>query len=75
MADHAIQKSQHLLKTLDEEMVFLNGLMAETTDLVKKMNSLSAQVIYVSSNLKNTWNSLDKIHKTCDKEGKKEESL
>jgi len=75
MADHAIQKSQHLLKTLDEEMIFLNVLMDETNDLMKKMNSLSAQVIFVSSNLKNTWISLDKIHKTWDKEGKKEESL
>jgi uncharacterized protein YoxC len=75
MADHDIQKFRHLLKTLNEEMVFLNGVMAETTDLVKKMNSLSAQVIFVSSSLKNTWNSLDKIHKTSRREGGKEESL
>lgn len=75
MADHDIQKFQHLLKTLDEEMGFLNGIMAETTNLVKKMNSLSAQVTFVSSNLKNTWNSLDKIHKTSKKEGEKEENL
>jgi len=75
MADHAIQKSQNILKRLDEEMIFLNSLMAETNDLVTKMNCVTAQVIFVSSNLKSTWSALDKTHRTWDNPGKKEELL
>ncbi len=29
MADHDIQKSQHLLKRLEEEMIFLRNLMSQ----------------------------------------------
>jgi hypothetical protein len=49
MANHDIQKSQHLLKRLEEEMIFLSNLMSQ------------AQI--VSSNLKGTWIAIDQIHK------------
>lgn len=60
MADLDIQKSKNLLKRLDEEMTFLSGLMAQ-------VNSLTSQVLFVSSGLKGTWSALDKIHKTRKK--------
>jgi len=56
MTDPDIQNSCHLLKRLDEEMVFLNSLMTQ-------IDSLSSQVVFVSSNLKGTWSALDAIHK------------
>ena len=56
MTDPDIQNSRHLLKRLDEEMIFLSGLMAQ-------ISSLSTQVIFVSSNLKETWTSIEKLHK------------
>jgi hypothetical protein len=66
MADHDIQKSRHLLKTLDKDMIFLSSLMAQ-------INSLSSQVFVVSSNLKRTWSTIDTIHKNWDKKEKREE--
>ena len=65
MADLDIQKSKHFLKSLDEDMAFLSSLMSQ-------VNSLSSQVIFVSSSLRGTWNSLDTIHKNCDKREKEE---
>ena len=44
MTDPNIATSQHLLKRLEEEIKFLNSLMA--------------QVLLVTSNLKGTWTSL-----------------
>lgn len=44
MADHDIQKSQQLLKRLEEEMIFLSSLMSQ------------AQI--VASNLKGTWTAI-----------------
>lgn len=64
MADHDIQKSKHLLKRLDEEMIFLSGLMSQ-------ISSLSTQVIFVSSNLKETWTSIEKIHKNYNQYNEK----
>lgn len=49
MADHDIQKSQQLLKRLEEEMIFLSSLMSQTQ--------------IVASNLKGTWTAIDQIHK------------
>lgn len=49
MADHDIQKSKHLLKRLEEEMIFLSSLMSQ------------AQI--VSSNLKGTWIAIDQTYK------------
>ena len=66
MADLDIQKSKHFLKTLDEEMMFLSSLMAQ-------INSLSSQVILISSALKGTWNSLDTIHKNWENKEKRED--
>ena len=66
MADPDIQKSKHFLKTLDEDMAFLSSLMAQ-------VNSLSSQIILVSSSLRGTWNSLDTIHKNWDKKEKEED--
>lgn len=66
MVDHDIQKSKHLLKRLDEEMIFLNSLTSQ-------VNSLSSQVILVSSNLKSTWSAIDEIYKKWEKKGKEEE--
>jgi hypothetical protein len=48
MANHDIQNSQHLLKRLEEEMIFLNGLMNQ------------AQV--VAANLKTTWTAIRVTH-------------
>jgi CII-binding regulator of phage lambda lysogenization HflD len=56
MADHDIQKSRHLLKHLEEEMMFLNTL-------VSQIESLSSQVQYVSSGIKRTWSDIAKIYK------------
>jgi len=64
MADHDIQKSKNLLKRLNEEIIFLSSLMSQ-------INALSSQVLYVSSNIKGTWSSIDEIHKNWEK--KKEE--
>lgn len=75
MADRSIQKSQHLLKTLNDQMSFLNSLLAETEDLATKMNRLTVQVTFVSSVIKNTWSSLEETHKTWDKAENKEEPL
>jgi len=66
MADPDIQKSKHFLKSLDEDMIFLSSLMTQ-------INSLSSQVILVSSNLRGTWNSLDTIHKNWENKEKREE--
>jgi len=49
MTDLDIQKFRHLLKRLDEEMMFLSSLVA--------------QALFISSNLKITWNAIDAIHK------------
>lgn len=65
MTDPDIQNSRHLLKRLDEEMIFLGGLMTQ-------INSLSSQVLYVSSNIKGTWSAIDKIHKTRKNKEKEE---
>lgn len=65
MTDPDIQNSRHLLKRLDEEMIFLSSLMAQ-------VDSLSSQVLFVSSGLKETWSALDKIHKTRENKEKEE---
>jgi hypothetical protein len=64
MADHDIQKSRHLLKRLEEEMIFLSDLMSQ-------VNGLSAQVVFVSSSLKETWTSIEKIHKNYNQHNEK----
>ena len=66
MTDPDIQNSCHLLKRLDEEMMFLSNLMTQ-------INSLSSQVHYVSSNIKGTWSAIDKIHKGWEKKEKEED--
>ena len=48
MADHDIQNSHHLLKRLEEEMLFLRSLMSQ------------AEV--VSSNLRGTWTAISVTH-------------
>lgn len=67
MTNYDIQNSRHLLKRLDEEMIFLRSLMAQ-------IDSLSAQALYVSSNIKGTYSSLDKLYKNWDKEANEEGS-
>jgi hypothetical protein len=52
MTDLDIQKSRHLLKRLDEEMMFLSSLVS--------------QALFISSNLKTTWNAIDAIHKNWE---------
>jgi hypothetical protein len=59
MAKHGIQKSRHLLKHLEEEMMFLRTL-------VSQIESLSHQVQFVSSGIKRTWIDIDRIHKEFD---------
>jgi len=56
MANHDIQKSQQLLKRLEEEMIFLGSLIAQ-------MENLSSQVQFVSSGIKRTWSDINQIHK------------
>ena len=56
MADHDIQKFRHLLKSLEEEMMFLSDLMAQ-------IESLVVQVQYASSGTKRTWSEIEKVHK------------
>jgi hypothetical protein len=55
MADHDIQKSRHLLKHLEEEMIFLSTI-------VSQIESLSSQVPFVSSGIKRTWSDIEKIY-------------
>ena len=56
MAKHDIQKSRHLLKHLEEEMMFLGTL-------VSQIESLSSQVQFVSSGIKRTWSDIEYVHK------------
>jgi hypothetical protein len=56
MAHHDIQRSRHLLKHLEEEMIFLNTI-------VSQIESLSSQAKFVSSGIKRTWSDIDQLHK------------
>lgn len=56
MADHDIQKSQHLLKRLNEEIIFLSSLMA--------------QARIVSCNLQGTWITIDQLHRSWKRDNK-----
>jgi len=56
MANHDIQKSRHLLKHLEEEMIFLSTI-------VSQIESLSSQAQFVSLGIKRTWSDIDRIHK------------
>ncbi len=64
MAKHDIQKSRHLLKHLEEEMMFLRTLMSQ-------IESLSHQVQFVSSGIKRTWLDIDRIHKNFEQHAEK----
>ena len=64
MTNPDIQNSRHLLKRLDEEMIFLSSLMTQ-------INNISFQVIHVSSNINGIWSSLDEIHKSLEKREEK----
>lgn len=66
MTDLDIQKSQHLLKSLNEEMSLLSNITAQIT-------SLSNQAHYVSNNIRGTWRSIEDIHKNWDKKKNKGE--
>lgn len=55
MAKHDIQKSHHLLKHLEEEMIFLGSI-------VSQIENLSTQAQFVSSGIKRTWSDMDKIY-------------
>ncbi|MGN6671648.1 MAG: hypothetical protein ACTHJ4_08945 [Candidatus Nucleicultricaceae bacterium] len=56
MAEHDIQKSRHLIKHLEEEMMFLSTI-------VSQIQSLSSQAQYASSGIKRTWFDIEQIHK------------
>jgi len=56
MANHDIQKSRHLLKHLEEEMIFLSTI-------VSQIENLSSQAQYVSFGIKRTWSDIDRMHK------------
>ncbi len=62
MADHDIQDYQHLLNQLNEDISFLDGIMAQTQIASSKVNSLISQVRYVSSKVDRTWSSLHAAH-------------
>ncbi len=61
MADHDIQKSRHLLKHLEKEMMFLNSI-------VSQIESLSHQAQFVTSGIRPgvrrsaIWRNLSKTH-------------
>ena len=57
MTDPHIQKSQHLLKRLEEEMIFLNSLMS--------------QALVVSSNMKGTWTAIKVTHENWKRDNEK----
>jgi hypothetical protein len=57
MANHDIQKSRHLLKRLEEEMIFLRSIIAQ-------MESVSSQAQFVSSSIKRTWSDIDKTYRS-----------
>jgi hypothetical protein len=56
MAEHDINKSRHLLKRLEGEMIFLSSIMSQ-------MESLSSQVNFVSSGIRSTWVEISKLYK------------
>jgi len=56
MANHDIQKSRHLLKHLEEEMIFLSTI-------VSQIESLSSQAQFISTGIKRTWSDIDRLHK------------
>ena len=55
MAKHDIQKSRHLLKHLEEDMIFLSSIISQ-------IGSLSSQGQLVSSGIKRTWSDIEKIY-------------
>lgn len=59
MAKHDIQKSCHLLKHLEEQMIFMGSLIAQ-------IENLSSQVQFVSSGIKRTWSDISQIHKNYE---------
>lgn len=63
MSNNNITKSQNLLKRLEEEMSFLSSLMSQ-------VNSLSPQVVLISSSLKETWKAINQAHKDWKREVK-----
>ena len=63
MTNIDIQKSRQLLKHIDEQMIFLR-------DILSQVNNLSNQVTFVSSDLKQTWTSIEKLHIEYNKETK-----
>ncbi len=64
MAHHDIQKSRHLLKHLEEEMIFLSTI-------VSQVESLSSQAQFVSAGIKRTWLDIDRIHKNFEQHTEK----
>lgn len=54
MVNHGIQKSQHLLKRLEEEMNSLDNIVS--------------QALIIISNLKGTWTAIDQAHKNWKRE-------
>ena len=61
MAKHDIQKSRHLLKHLEEEMMFLSSL-------VSQIESLSRQAQFVSLGIKRTWLDIDRVYKDFEQD-------
>ena len=61
MADHDIQKSRHLLKRLEEKMLFLGSLMSQ-------IESLFFQITFISSNIKKTWSEIDHTNEAWKKD-------
>lgn len=59
-----IQKSRHLLKHLEEEMMFLSVL-------VSQIESLSSQVQFVSAVIKRTWSDIDRTYKNFEQYAEK----
>ena len=63
MANHDIQKSRHLLKHLEEEMIFLSTLVSQINSTSSQLENLSSQAQHVSFGIKKTWFDIDRIHK------------
>ena len=47
MADHDIQDYQHLLNQLNEDISFLDGIMAQTQIASSKVNSLTVSYTHL----------------------------
>jgi precorrin-6x reductase len=54
MADHDIQKSKHLLKRLDEEIIFLSSLLDQAKNLLDQSKFVVSDVRLTQTEIRYT---------------------